>query len=338
MVNIKTLSDIKNLITNQIEENSQLEYKSGEALKHENKKEIIKDISAMANSAGGIIIYGVKEFDKEKNHLPEKITAVKRKDYSKEWLDQIISSSVQPKLKNVGIEPISIDTEDVVYVITVPQGNTAHQSLIDNKYYKRRNFLTEPMEDYEIRDIMNRRKEPNIILKFIIEQEKFYEQSVFDSIPLYTPTKKSKEIITRSTLIAKMYNEGEVLAEYVNCFIKIPYDILNTQEYGYNDIEQIDSINYIEFYEDNTIRDIIGMKGTFPTSYPQYGPTRFDPILPKVHSHSKKYLLNDNFSPNEKPIFWKVYADNSTVKTGKIKISEVEIKKIDSTKKVKNDN
>ena len=53
----KTLEDIQDLITNEVEESTELEYKS--MVKVNNwKSELAKDVSAMANANGGIIIYG----------------------------------------------------------------------------------------------------------------------------------------------------------------------------------------------------------------------------------------------------------------------------------------
>ena len=40
----------------------------------------------------------------------------------------------------------------VIYVVDIPQSNIAHQAF-DKRYYKRFNFISTPMEDYEIRDI-----------------------------------------------------------------------------------------------------------------------------------------------------------------------------------------
>jgi hypothetical protein len=48
MINIQSLDDLNNLIENGIGEDSQLEYKAGPAI--ENKDEIGKDISGMANA------------------------------------------------------------------------------------------------------------------------------------------------------------------------------------------------------------------------------------------------------------------------------------------------
>lgn len=65
---------LEHLIADQVEEGGQLEYKAAASLgrTNEQKKEITKDVSAFANAAGGILIYGIREHaEKEKRHLPE---------------------------------------------------------------------------------------------------------------------------------------------------------------------------------------------------------------------------------------------------------------------------
>lgn len=61
-------------IDNEIQESLTLEYKAADALARTdaNKREITKDVSAFANSAGGIILYGIREHQAPKKHLPEK--------------------------------------------------------------------------------------------------------------------------------------------------------------------------------------------------------------------------------------------------------------------------
>ena len=55
--------DLLELVSTQTQESVTLDYKASEALgKSEGKKtEISKDVSALANSAGGVIIYGIAE-------------------------------------------------------------------------------------------------------------------------------------------------------------------------------------------------------------------------------------------------------------------------------------
>jgi predicted HTH transcriptional regulator len=134
--------DVKTLqsyIDNQIEESLNLDYKAADALQKSDgkKKEISKDVSAMANAAGGLIIYGIKEFDDSaKRHRPEKIDPINRTEISKEWLEQVINSNIQPRIEGLVITPITIDetAATVAYVVEVPQSATAHQAS-DKRYY-----------------------------------------------------------------------------------------------------------------------------------------------------------------------------------------------------------
>jgi hypothetical protein len=154
-----------------IEESLALEYKAAGALDRapEKKKEIAKDVSAMANSAGGTIIYGIGEYQEaERKHLPEKLDPVDRAQFSKEWLEQVIDQYIRPRIEGVIIHPVSIETglSNAVYVVEIPQSTTAHQVTADYRYYKRHNFQAVPMEDYEIRDVMNRATTPNVQVEF----------------------------------------------------------------------------------------------------------------------------------------------------------------------------
>ncbi len=152
------------LIANQVEENIHLDYKGGDSLQKTDgkKKELSKDVSAFANSDGGTIIYGIKEFDDvARRHLPEKIDPIDRTNISKEWIEQVINSNIQPKVTGLLITPIQLvgSVNNVAYVVTIPKSNTAHQAS-DKKYYKRYNFESVAMEDYEIKDIINRQTNP----------------------------------------------------------------------------------------------------------------------------------------------------------------------------------
>lgn len=151
------------------EEGTTLEYKAADALGKSGgkKKEITKDVSAMANAAGGMIIYGIKEYDeKGKRHLPEKLDPIDRTQFPREWLDQVINN-IRPRIEGLTIFPVDIDTgpNNAVYAVDVPQSTTAHQAA-DLRYYRRYNFEVLPMLDHEIRDVMNRGTTPDAQVEF----------------------------------------------------------------------------------------------------------------------------------------------------------------------------
>jgi len=181
---------IKEMIDNEVEENLHLDYKAcGALIKTDNKKnEISKDISSFANSDGGIIIYGVIE----KDNKPLKIDdGFDPKEIGKEWIEQVINSRISPKIENLKIYPINLsNSSKVIYVIDIPQSNKAPHQASDKKYYKRYNFLSVPMEEYEIKDLYYRN---------IISQTEFRKlqarvrQDIYR--PLYSQLKKLKEKI-----------------------------------------------------------------------------------------------------------------------------------------------
>lgn len=156
MLKIKTLADLQALVDDEIQESLFLDYKSSPALGKANDKrnELIKDVSSFANSAGGQIIYGVVE----RGHKPIQIdggtdiTIINR-----EWIEQTINSNIQPRISGLEITSIPISDTTAAFVIEIPAARTLapHQST-DKKYYKRFNYQSIPMEDYEIRDVFRR--------------------------------------------------------------------------------------------------------------------------------------------------------------------------------------
>jgi hypothetical protein len=164
-----TESDLAAFIENKIQEHLQLDYKRSEALSRKDHcyTELSKDVAAFANSAGGQIIYGIAE----KDYLPERIDdGVNATELKREWLEQVISSNIHPKIDGLKIYQIGLPSrgaDQVAYVIDIPQSTSRapHQSR-DHRYYKRYNFQSVAMEDYEIRDIMRRATTPDLFIKF----------------------------------------------------------------------------------------------------------------------------------------------------------------------------
>jgi hypothetical protein len=198
-----TPEKIQRLIDDKIEEGAQFDYKAAGAFERTDSKkaEITKDVSAFANSAGGTIIYGLKEFsDDIRKHLPEKIDPIDGRDFSREWLDQIIGQ-INPRIENVLITPVRVGAEtwQTCYVVEIPTSYTAHQAR-DFKYYRRYNFESVPMADYEIRDVMNRRKHTK--LKFEVQ------------------IRNTNRMTTK--IFARIWNTGTVIAQHYSVSVWMP--------------------------------------------------------------------------------------------------------------------
>lgn len=220
-----TIEKVKQHIENGIEENINLDYKRSDSLgkSNEKKKEISKDVSAFANSGGGTIIYGVKEFDiKEKRHLPEKIDAVSRLEISKEWIEQVINSNITPKIHGISITPIQVGEakdNNVIYVVEIPQSTTAHQAK-DKRYYKRYNFESIMMDDWEIKDIINRKNISDIRIEFEPRLSKEYldkflaGSSVFDlELDIWAKNNGNKAALLLDVFISGDVNSAKCFKE-----------------------------------------------------------------------------------------------------------------------------
>ncbi len=143
--------DILEIINNEVEESIFLDFKSSAALsKSDNsKKEIAKDVSAFANSEGGIIIYGIDE----ENHKAKSISYIDGNEYTKEWLEHVINSNIQRRLSDLRIIPLREqgDIEKTIYLVKIPKSKMAPHMSKDKRYYKRFNFESVMMEEYEVR-------------------------------------------------------------------------------------------------------------------------------------------------------------------------------------------
>lgn len=133
------------------------------------KNELSKDVSAFANSDGGILIYGVIEKDN---------VAVKIDDgydpniVKREWIEDNIHGRIQRRIEGIRIFQVDLKITNpgrVIYIISIPQSLDGPHMANDHKYYKRFNFKSAPMEDYEVRDVRRRNNVPNVNLWFTVE-------------------------------------------------------------------------------------------------------------------------------------------------------------------------
>lgn len=180
--------DILSFIDECEKENLFLDYKACAALaRHENKKnEVSKDVSSFANSAGGTIIYGVNE----NGHVPTSIdVGYNPTDITKEWLEQVINSRIQPRIEGLIINQVELNKTNpgnVIYVVYIPESKRAPHMASDKRFYKRFNFQSVPMEEYEIRDVINRMIVPDIIISITAKETKLqFPEGKDESTPLY---------------------------------------------------------------------------------------------------------------------------------------------------------
>ena len=150
----ENIDDLKLLIKNEVQENIHLDYKDSRAIDKNKRHEIAKDASAFANSDGGILIYGIRE----EEHLPIEIDqGVDHRIFTREWLEEVITSNITPIIDELKIIQIPLSETNSAFAIQIPKSYRApHQDQSSKRYFKRYNFKSQPMENYEINDVRSR--------------------------------------------------------------------------------------------------------------------------------------------------------------------------------------
>lgn len=301
--------DIQKLIDNEVEESTVLEYKASFATQSPKwKEELAKDVSAMANSNGGIIIYGLKQKDLGNgNAVAGKLTPIPFGEMTKDRLSQLLSSNIQPKIDDLEIAYLPDGEDGGFFIVEIPQSNTAHQNRLDHIYYKRRNATIEAMEDYEVRDVMNRNKTPIIdiemqLIKTVVDvTEKDYNLLMIKEAQYKTRQRIDYKLVFRPV------NKGQILAKYINYFIYIPSSIVADKE----DLDVVD--DYCVIFEDNTTRDLVDIS----VGQRKYGPARYNPLLPGIcgKCHCIALSFDDADAYNLPCIRYEVHADNAPMRS-----------------------
>lgn len=274
---------LEDYVINKVEESLVLEFKDSRLLSNDRKDDITKAVSAMANSAGGVVIFGI-EADKKTGQA---LAMDGGSDVETEWLDQIIQSNINPRLK-VKITPLRIKNKNYFEVV-IPQSYTAHQAG-DHKYYRRTNRRSIPMEDYEVRDTMSRRINPVL-------------RPNFKKVNHSTTSKEDDLVII-------LCNEGEVMAKYFSLEIRAPSDLFSMIQ-GFVGAHQkrVENQETILTYRSSSDRDM-------PILFPQ------DEY--RVTDGNKYYLWIKNVAQfSNYNISWRVFADNAKPETGKVLVSEI---------------
>lgn len=330
-----SIADLQSLIDNEIEESTELEYKSSFAMENKNwKKELAKDVSAMANANGGTIIYGIREKEGNNGHaIPNELMPIQYTDMSKDSLSLLLSSNIQPKIDNIEITTIPFDEKSGFFVVDIPQSDTAHQNKLNHLYYIRRNATILEMEDYEIRDVMNRIKHPVIELEFELHKTITNITEKPRRNILNEPLSEDKHYTeTKYELKYRLVNKGKMYAHYINYFIYFPLELLHDNEKDYVDIDSAN--NLFNVFGNNTVRDLTAVKGLNH----EYGPARYDPLLPGLKGRQKSVELNcdgvdDIFLLT--PFVYCVMADNAPER--KKVVEWKDIKLFEETKSVTRD-
>jgi hypothetical protein len=159
-----TEDDLDSLVDNEVAESRELEYKlTLPDNAREEKVEFLADIVAFANSAGGVILYGVdEEGDANRNTtgIPREVSGLTGINIDEEIrrLDNIIRDGVDPRIIGLRIHPITLTNGNVVFALEVPRSWNAPHAVDYQRhwrFYYRDSAGKHPMDVSEVRNLFN---------------------------------------------------------------------------------------------------------------------------------------------------------------------------------------
>ncbi|MBD3333102.1 hypothetical protein GF356_09635 [candidate division GN15 bacterium] len=153
-----TVDDLKDMENGQREESSTLEFKRelwcNESNDGLDKKEMLKDISAMANAHGGIIIVGMDEEDSRAKRL----CGFRVEDQKISRINSCCRDRIQEPISELDVYPVDISGQDKrVIVIDIPNSPIKPHVVKDKdrfRCYKRMGTDNQPCDLREIRDMV----------------------------------------------------------------------------------------------------------------------------------------------------------------------------------------
>ncbi|MGJ5096461.1 ATP-binding protein [Bradyrhizobium oligotrophicum] len=161
----KARADLERLLTDGAVEGTTLEFKDSRSLRRDEEKitELCINVSALANSAGGQIIYGINE-NKKTNGPIEVDNGVADPSITRDWISQILNARIKPRLPEYSIDPVPLSEAQFGFVISVPQSLIGPHQAPDHRYYQRFGLEVRAMEDYQIKDVMRRTATPDLFV------------------------------------------------------------------------------------------------------------------------------------------------------------------------------
>ena len=189
-------TDIKRLVDGKVQENKTLDYKKELKINQDKeKKEFLFDISAMSNTEGGCLIYGIEESKDEKGQntgTPESIVGILIDNYDKltQQIEDIIKGNTEPSISNIALNSLIVDDKKILVIgiskaLGLPTMVTFNKT---NKFYRRRNSGNYPVDVFELNQMFMQ----NQVLKESAEKFRFQRidkvraGKVFPSIAIST--------------------------------------------------------------------------------------------------------------------------------------------------------
>ena len=148
-----TLDTLKDLITNEVMEGRQLDYKQELNLStRDEKREFLKDVTAFANASGGYLVYGMKEGDGDNKGFPADVCGFTPQQGVEQLIsvmENVIRDGVEKSLHGYRIRSLKAENGQDLIVTFVPSSVSKPHwiSLYGHRrFYVRHETVSSPLD------------------------------------------------------------------------------------------------------------------------------------------------------------------------------------------------
>ncbi len=148
-----TEQDLRRLIADRVRESQTLDYKRESYGRNDDQiREMLRDISAMANAFGGDLLIGVEEDDES---IASDLYGIENAEEEAQRIVSSCLSNIQERVPGLVAWPVPLSTGRSVIVVRVPQSLRAPHMVTFrgiNQFWARRDQQKTPMSVYEIKE------------------------------------------------------------------------------------------------------------------------------------------------------------------------------------------
>jgi hypothetical protein len=303
------------------------EFKSGRLVENDPESKWIvalsEEISAFANTEGGELFLGIDEDKKSKPRVARALDGVPE-SLGTERLQQLIEGNLSPYLPGIRVQRVRLTNipNKVVFVIQVPQGNTAYQAK-DGRYYGRSEFEKKFLPDHEVRLRMSRGKTAHALVVFRVLKVELGADKEASVRSRYKHQYEHLEKTDPNAIKLYMLDEGLELAEakYAPDKVTFAFAFRNDGEVTIRDpvIELHDTHSQALFDEHRVQAQALLSRVILKDGLIYPG----DEQPMEASERWMQCRREASFAPGDYVARWKIYLDNSPPSSGEIDLGLV---------------